>query len=72
MAESSMNSIYLHKDDLQLIAEFMNAFPESTVVEVQSDTSSGIGAIVTATLHHVDVNGIKVSVTRTISDESSW
>ena len=68
------NSIFLHKDDLETILQLIKAFPETQtdVVEIKSDASSGIGSIITATLHHVDLNGMKVSVTKTIADEGSW
>ena len=67
-----MNSIYLHRDDLQNIMKFMDNFPDVEIVEVTSDTSSGIGALIKAHLHHVDLNGLHVEVTKTIVDETSW
>lgn len=67
-----MKSIFLHKDDLETIIQFMNAFPESHNVEITCDDSSGIGSIINATIHHVKVNGVVVSVTRPIVDETSW
>lgn len=67
-----MNSVYLHKDDIQSIVQFMAAFPGCDIVEVTSDTSSGIGAITEVHAHHVDVNGMKVKVSKTLVDESSW
>ena len=67
-----MNSIYLHRDDLQDILNFMNRFPDVEMVEVTSDTSSGIGSITKAHLHHVDLNGLHVEITKTIVDETSW
>ena len=63
--------MYLHKDDLEDILEFMNKF-DCDVVEVESDTSSGIGSITTARLHGVKINGETVTVSRVITDESSW
>lgn len=67
-----MNSIYLHRDDLLDILKFMDSFKEVDIVEVTSDNSSGIGQIVEANLHHVDLNGLKVKVSKTIVDETSW
>ena len=67
-----LNKVFLHKDDLVTIQQFMAAFPDADTVEVISDTSSGIGAVTTATLHHIKVNGAVVSVSKNIVDESSW
>ena len=67
-----MKSIYLHKDDLETILQFLKAFPDAHTVEVTCDNSSGIGSIINATIHHVVVNGMTVSVTKNIVDESSW
>ena len=64
--------MYLHKDDLETIRQFMASFPDCPNVELTCDTSSGIGAIINATLHHVDLNGQVVSVTKNIVDETSW
>lgn len=65
-------SIYLHRDDLVTIQQFLAAFPEAHQVEITADVSSGIGAIVDATIHGAEVNGQKVSVTKNIVDETSW
>lgn len=65
-------SIYLHRDDIQTIQQFLTAFPEAHQVEITSDISSGIGAIIDATIHGAEVNGQKVSITRNIVDETSW
>ena len=67
-----MQKIYLHRDDLVAIQEFMEAFPETEIVELNADSSSGIGTILTATLNSVVVNKTIVSVSKTIVDESSW
>lgn len=67
-----MQKIYLHRDDLVAIQEFMEAFPETEIVELNADSSSGIGTILTATLNSVLVNDNLVSVSKTIVDESSW
>ena len=69
---TELSSIYLHKDDIETLKQFLAAFPEAHNVEVTSDTSSGIGAIIKATIHHAEVNGLKVSVTKTLVDETSW
>lgn len=67
-----MNKIYLHRDDLVSIQEFMDSFPDKEFVELTADSSSGIGTILTATIRSVDLNGNLVDVSKTIVDESSW
>lgn len=67
-----MQEIYLHRDELKTILEFMDSFSEIDTVLVKADNSSGIGSIVTATLIGVKINGHQVGVTKTISDESNW
>lgn len=67
-----MTSIYLHRDDLETILQFLKAFPDANTVEVTSDNSSGIGSIINAIIHGQDVYGHKVSVTKQIVDETSW
>lgn len=67
-----MNSIFLNRNDLDTIIKFMNAFPDSNTVEITCDNSSGIGSIIDANLHGVDLNGMKVTVSKNIVDESSW
>lgn len=68
-----LNSVYLHKDDLETLLQFLNAFPNGTdIVEVISDNSSGIGTIITAKINGIALNGTVVDVTKTIVDESSW
>lgn len=64
--------MYLHRDDLKEIQKFLDAFPDSDTVEVICDSSSGIGSIITATIHNADWNGLKLNVSKTIVDESSW
>lgn len=67
-----MTEMYLHRDDLAAIIALLDSFKERDVVLIKQDTSSGIGAITTATVVGVDVNGHKVDVTKTICDETSW
>jgi hypothetical protein len=69
---NKINSIYLHRDDLKTILQFLDSFPDRDVVEVTSDTSSGIGAIIKASVIGSTVNGHVVTVTKDIVDESSW
>lgn len=65
-------SIYLHRDDLTTIQQFLDSFPEANQVEITADMSSGIGAIIDATIHACEVNGQLVAVTKNIVDETSW
>lgn len=68
-----LNKVYLHKDDLETLLQFLKAFPNGTdIVEIISDNSSGIGSIVTATIKGIALNGTVVDVTKTLVDESSW
>lgn len=67
-----INQIYLHKDDLESILKFLNSFEDKDIVLVTSDNSSGIGAIVKASVIGATVNGQVVTVTKDIVDESSW
>jgi hypothetical protein len=67
-----MNEIYLHRDDLESILKFLNTFPDKDIVLITSDTSSGIGALIKASVIGATVNGNIVTVTKDIVDESSW
>lgn len=68
------NSIYLHRDELAKIANFLDAFSTSpdTAVEITSDTSSGIGAIVSAKVHNVVIKDLAVNVELIISSVENW
>lgn len=67
-----MKTIYLRRDDLIAIQKFMDAFPDEEYVELNADSSSGIGALLTVTIKGVEVNGTLVDVSKQIVDESSW
>jgi hypothetical protein len=67
-----VNEIYLHKEDIVSIKNFLDSFPDKDVVLITSDTSSGIGALVRASIIGATVNGHVVTVTKDIVDESSW
>lgn len=66
-----MNKIYLHREDLEQIMKFLEAF-KSDLVEITSETTSGIGAIITAKINEVVLNDTVVSVEKVISDENDW
>ena len=67
-----MNEIYLHRDDLETILQFLKSFEDKDVVLVTSDNSSGIGSIIKASVIGANVNGHVVTVTKDIVDETSW
>lgn len=70
-----MTSIYLNKRELDSIIEFMRSFTskiDTQSVEVIVDGENGIGSVLTAKLHGVNLNGHLVDVSTTISDESNW
>ena len=67
-----MNEIYLHRDDIKSISDFLDSFPDKHTVLITSDTSSGMGAIVKAHIICTTISGHMVDVTKTIVDESSW
>jgi len=72
VTESDMDTIYLHKDDIETIKKFLDSFPDKDIVMLTSDSSSGIGAVVKAHVVGAQVNGHTVTVTKDIIDESSW
>lgn len=66
-----MNKIYLQREDLEQMIKFLDAF-KSDHLEVISDTSSGIGALITAKITEVNLNGMEVNVEKVISNENDW
>jgi hypothetical protein len=66
-----MSENFFHKEDLIKILEFIDAF-KCTNVEIKVDDSSGIGAVITATIHGQKLFDQTVSITTVISDETSW
>lgn len=67
-----MNEIYLHRDDLETILQFLKTFPQKDTVLVTADNSSGIGTVIKAHVIGAEVNGYTVTVTKEIVDENSW
>lgn len=74
-----MTEIYLHRDDLVKMIQFIDKInPVDTLrlqagsVKVSYDNSSGIGAIITASCPHEYEDGKFGDLTITISDETSW
>jgi len=66
-----MNTIHLHRDDVETILQFIKKYPEVEYVTVTSDTSSGIGSITNAAINTV-INGDSVTLIKHIVDETSW
>lgn len=66
-----MNTIYLNKDQIESIVDFMTTFKKD-IIEITSDNSSGIGSVIQAALHGVEVHGERVKIVKVIADESSW
>lgn len=63
--------MYLHKEDLEKILEIVSEFPDVETFQVESDTSSGIGAVVTLTVT-TTINGRLADVTYEISGVENW
>lgn len=66
-----MNTVHLHRDDLETILQFIKKYPEVEYVTITLDNSSGIGAIIDASINTV-INGDVVTLVKHIVDESSW
>lgn len=74
-----MVEIYLHRDDLVRMIELIDKInPVDTLrlqagtVKVSYDNSSGIGAIIKASVPHEYEEGEFGELTVTIADETSW
>lgn len=66
-----MNTVHLHRDDVETILQFVKKYPDTEFVTINVDSSSGIGSIVDASISTV-INGDVVTLTKHIVDESSW
>ena len=66
-----MNIVYLHRDDIETILQFIKKYPDAEFVTITSDNSSGIGSIIDASVKTI-INEDFVTVTKHIVDESSW
>ena len=71
--------LHLHRDDLVKMIELIDELnPVDTLrlqaglVKINYDNSSGIGAIITASVPHEYGKGKFGELTVTIADESSW
>lgn len=68
-----MASIYLHRDSLETIIQFIDAVnPKHSTVEIICDHSSGIGSTIMAKIRGHDMNGMIVNIEREIVSEEDW
>jgi hypothetical protein len=63
--------MYLHRDDLKRMLEVLEKFPKVEVVNVESDTSSGIGAHTTMKLETL-IDGVSGTFEIVISSVETW
>lgn len=66
-----MRSIHLHIDDLKMMLETLEKFPEVEMVEVKQDNSSGIGSHTTMVID-TTVNGVRGSLEVVVSSVENW
>jgi len=65
-----MNMI-LNRQTLIDIVELMTRFPDADYVDIEVDSSSGIGSIVTAEIP-ITLNEVNGKFKTTLMDESDW
>ncbi len=63
--------MYLYRKDIEKIQEVLAKFPDVETFEIDSDNSSGIGAVVTMTFDH-EVNGMRGNFRIEISGVDNW
>ena len=61
----------LHRKDIDKVKEILDKFPDVEVFEIEQDSSSGIGSIVSITFSQ-EVNGIRGSFEIEISGVGNW
>jgi len=61
----------LHRKDIDRVKEILDKFPDVEVFEIEQDSSSGIGSIVSITFSQ-EVNGIRGSFEIEISGVENW
>jgi hypothetical protein len=66
-----INTVHLHRDDIESIAKFIEKYPDSEYITITSDSSSGIGSIIDASIKTI-MNEDFVTITKHIVDETSW
>lgn len=63
--------MYLHKEDLKRMLEILEQFPDAEVVEVEQDSTSGIGSVTTMRVA-TRVNGVSGTLEVVISGIENW
>jgi hypothetical protein len=63
--------MYLHKDDLKKMLEILEKFPEVDVVDVEVDSSSGIGSTTTMRFD-TKIDGVAGKFEVEISGVETW
>lgn len=66
------NNIWLTRNDVKLLTELFEEFPDSTQVELIADSSSGIGTYLKVAIHDVKMFKSAGTVTFTLKDEKDW
>ena len=66
-----MNTLHLNKTELQEILEFANKFPDVHMATLHWDSSSGIGKTLAVELRTYIYDDY-VTITKTITDQTSW
>jgi hypothetical protein len=63
--------MYLHREELKRMLEVLEKFPEVEVVDVEVDSSSGIGSVTTMKFD-TEVNGVEGSFEVEIAGVETW
>ncbi len=63
--------IVLNKEDLKKILEIMDRFPETNLVDIEQDRSSGIGCITTVRVE-TEIQGLRGEFVVEISGVEDW
>jgi len=63
--------MFLDRKDIEKIKNVLDQFPDLDVFEIEEDSSSGIGSIITMTFTR-EINGIRGSFEIEISSVETW
>jgi hypothetical protein len=63
--------MYLHRDDIEKIADLIKKFPDCEVFEFEQDGSSGIGSVTTMSVK-TTIAGTDGDFKIVISDVENW
>lgn len=67
------NTITVTYRELAETLKFLETWPvERTQVTLSREDCAGLGYVLTATVHGLELNGYPVTVSTNITDESSW